>query len=266
MSRMTQDLLPALSRFPRFWSESLARRIVVFLDYDGTLTPIAPTPDLAVLAPETWDVLRALASRTKVAIISGRDLDNVRRMVGLETLWYAGSHGFDMAGPGGETADLAEGGKFLPDLDAAEAACRSRCAAVAGCLVERKKYALAVHYRQVAPEETENVLGAFEEIAREYPALRATSGKMVRELVPDIDWDKGQAVLRLLELWHADNESTLPIYIGDDLTDENAFRALSGRGLGILVRDGEERPTEASMALNDVREVRRFLGDLAAML
>ena len=95
MSRMTQDLFSALSHFPRFWSQSLARRIVVFLDYDGTLTPIVSRPDLAVLAPETWDVLRALASRTKVAIVSGRDLDNVRRMVGLETLWCGYFEGND---------------------------------------------------------------------------------------------------------------------------------------------------------------------------
>ena len=265
-ARNSQELFSALSHFPRLWNASEARGVAVFLDYDGTLTPIVERPELALLAPLTKEVLQALACRATVAVISGRDLADVQKLVGLEEIFYAGSHGFDIAGPGGLRIEFEEAKGYLPCLDEAERELRDRLAGIAGSQVERKKYAVACHFRRVAPDEVAEVEGLCEKVAGRYPRLRKTGGKMVFELRPAIDWHKGKAVTLLLRVLEIDRPSVLPLYIGDDLTDEDAFSELERRGLGILVRDEEARPTAARLALNDTDEVRRFLETLAVIL
>ncbi|MGH8707032.1 MAG: trehalose-phosphatase [Burkholderiales bacterium] len=235
------------------------RGLALFLDYDGTLTPIVERPEDALLAVETRSVLRRLARRHAVAIVSGRDLKDVRERVGIEGLHYAGSHGFDIAGPRGSHAHAAALGA-APHLAAAADEVERDSAGLAGVQVERKRFAVAVHFRRARPSDAQALEAAVDRALARHPGLRKTGGKMIFELRPDVDWDKGRAVLWLIE--ELKLQDALPVYIGDDLTDEDAFRALAGRGVGIAVHE-EPRATAAQHTLRDPDEVRALLAGLA---
>ena len=122
-------------------------RLAVFLDYDGTLTPIVSHPEDAWLSESMRQTLRSLAARLPVAILSGRDLDDVRGRVHVDGIVYAGSHGFDIAGAGGVRREL--GAAYLPVLDAAEAELREALDEIPGAQLERKHFSVAAHYRNV---------------------------------------------------------------------------------------------------------------------
>lgn len=237
------------------------QRVAVFLDYDGTLTPIVSRPEDAILDDAMRETIRRLASECTVAVISGRGLDDVRARVGLDEIVYAGSHGFEIVGPGGLREENREAKASLEDLARAEAALEEKLAAIPGAQLERKKYSLAIHYRNVPEARVAEVDRAVEEVAQRHARLRRSGGKKVHELQPNIDWHKGRAVLWLLEALGLEQGDVLPMYLGDDLTDEDAFQALRGRGVGIVVRDRDEpRPTAARYALESPREVGEFLG------
>lgn len=241
------------------------RAIVLFFDYDGTLTPIVKNPAAARLDPDMRRILRNLAEKYKVALVSGRDLQTLQAFVELDNVYYAGSHGFEIVGPGNLRKVNEEGEKCKHQLAQAEEELRPRLVSVAGCEIERKAFALAIHYRNVNPEEEDSVFKAVEEVADNYPKLRRGGGKKIIELQPDVEWDKGRAVLWLLDALGLDSEDApaLPLYIGDDLTDEDAFKALAGRGIGVYVGD-RNQPTAAEYRLADVEDVRKFLGKLVA--
>jgi trehalose-phosphatase len=237
------------------------RSLAIFLDYDGTLTPIVSHPEKAFLSDSTRQTLRTLATRAPVAILSGRELADVRKRVGIDGIVYAGSHGFDIAGSRGLRRQEAT--KFLPALDAAEKELREKLAGIAGALIERKRFSIAAHYRNVNESDFPELERAVSEVAVRHRELRTMEGKKVYELLPNMDWDKGKAVLWLLE--DLGLERPNPIYIGDDRTDEDAFRALEQHGVGILVSE-EPRATAASYSLKDPAEVERFLRELALLL
>ena len=239
------------------------RSLAIFLDYDGTLTPIVSQPDQAVLMDSTRAILRTLAAKMPVAILSGRELKDVSRRVSIDGIVYAGSHGFDIAGPRGLRRQEAT--EFLPALDAAEKELHEKLAGMAGALIERKCFSIATHYRNVDETEVPRIEAALSEITERHRKLRRIDGKKVYELLPDINWDKGKAVLWLLENLGLERPKVRPIYIGDDRTDEDAFRALEQRGAGILVSE-EPRATAASYSLRDPSEVERFLRELGATL
>jgi len=261
----TTDLPLALEHLEAIAGRLRGKLPAVFLDYDGTLTPIVARPELAVLSAEVRAAVRALAGHCFVAIVSGRDRRDVEKLVDLGGIVYAGSHGFDIAAPGGNEFVFERGGEFLPDLDAAETELSERLAGVEGIQVERKKFAIAVHYRRVAAGSVATVARAVEAVQARHERLRRTGGKMIFELRPALDWDKGKAVAWLLERFGLQGPAVLPIYIGDDETDEDAFRQLRQQGLGIVVRD-EPRPTAAAYALEDCRQVEVLLRALAERL
>lgn len=249
--------------------EEIARRLAshhpprhpaVFLDYDGTLSPIAPRPELATLPEPTREVLRRLAARGPVAILSGRGREDVAALVGLAELTYAGSHGFDIAGP----TLRREIGDGIPErIDHAAARLREELSGIEGALVEPKRFAVAIHFRLARPEDLPRIEQAVDAVRAEHPDLRKVPGKKIFELRPDLDWDKGHALLWLLETLHVENDGeVVPLYVGDDVTDEDAFRAIEGRGIGVLVAE-EPRETAAAYSLRDPEEVRLFLERLA---
>jgi len=211
------------------------------------------------------DTVRRLAARCPVAIISGRDLDVVRSLVGVEGLVYAGSHGFDIAGPQGAVDGGSEHDRFLPVLADVERTLRTRLADVGGSQIERKKYSIAVHYRNVADADLAAVEDAVRDALQRHRELRDLPGKKVHDLQPRVEWDKGRALLHVLRALGLDRPDVLPVYIGDDITDEDAFAALRTRGLGIIVRD-ELRPTLAAAALDSPRDVHRLLASLLERL
>jgi len=234
----------------------------VFLDYDGTLSAIAPRPEGAVLAEASRDVLERLARRWTVAIVSGRDRADVEAMVGLDGLYYAGSHGFDISGPDGFSEQ--RGSEYRASLDAAADELEAAITSLDGVWVERKLVAVAIHFRQGGPGSEAAVGEAARAVAARHPDLRVAGGKKIVELRPNIDWDKGKAVLWLLETLDLARDDVIPVYVGDDETDEDAFRALADKGIGVVVGE-EHRPTRARYALADPDEVRNFLDRLAGI-
>jgi len=235
------------------------RPLALFLDYDGTLTPIVERPEDAALAPAMRDALRRAAARWPVAIVSGRDLEDVRARVGLPQLAYAGCHGLEISGPQASRVHEAAAAA-APQLGAAADMVARETRAIPGIQLERKRYTLAVHFRRVREADVPAVRDAVARAQARHPALRVDTGKQVLELMPDVGWDKGRAVLWLIETLGLD--ASYPVYVGDDRTDEDAFRALAGRGAGIAVQ-AAPAPTAAGYSLPDPGAVRELLAALA---
>jgi alpha,alpha-trehalase len=240
-------------------------RVAVFLDYDGTLSPIVEDPTAAVISHEMRQAVAKLAEHCIVVIISGRDLEDVQERVGLDHLIYSGSHGFEIAGPEGLHTLSQEAKHFIPMLTQAHQDLKTSLQPIPGAYMERKKFSLAIHTRRVAEDQRAEVEAAVDRMAKKHPKLRKTKGKMVFELQPRIDWNKGKAILWIMEAMKLDPHSTLPIYLGDDVTDEDAFQVLPPQGIGLVVRGGTH-PTCADYSLADTEAVRVFLNRLATEL
>ncbi len=262
------------------------RPLAVFLDFDGTLSEIVDDPDAATISAPMRDAVRELAASAVVAVVSGRDRADVEERSGLSGLYFAGSHGLDIAGTDAAGPDVAgpdvagpdvagpdvagpertmvhpEAEAAVPEVDAAEQRLREELADVPGVVLERKRFSLAVHDRQVATEHVDRVHAAVEAAEADADHLRIRTGKRVSELLPDLDWDKGHAVSWLMDALQVDPVQRLVIYIGDDETDEDAFATLTRRGLGIHVGPGVS-DTLADYRLDDPAAVERFLGWLA---
>lgn len=254
----------ALAHFDDLERALHGRTPALFLDYDGTLTPIVARPELATLSSSMREALRRVAQAWPTAIVSGRGRDDVTALVGITELHYAGSHGFDISGPRVEGGRHEVDPALAPIVAAAAADLRQRTAAIPGVLVEDKRFAVAVHYRLVEDSLVAEVQRQVDEALRDRPALRKAGGKKVFELRPAMPWDKGRAVLWLLSELGLDTPDVVPVYVGDDETDEDAFGALENRGIGILVTE-LPRPTRASHSLQDVEEVGMLLERLAVL-
>ncbi|MCH5377718.1 MAG: trehalose-phosphatase, partial [Planctomycetes bacterium] len=216
---------------------------------------------LATLPAEMRSLVAELADRCPVAIVSGRDRKDARSLVQLDNLIYAGSHGFDIEGPGGLTMQQHEATRALPDLDQADRILQDRLQGIPGVRIERKRFAIAVHYREVPnQEDIDRIARAVDGVRHEYPSLRQRGGKKIFELQPDVAWDKGRAVTWLIETLGLDGPEIMVMYIGDDVTDEDAFDVLRRREGGIGVRVGPgDSPTKATYYLRNCDEVREFL-------
>lgn len=259
--------------------EKPERRLVVFLDYDGTLTPIVSDPAAARLSSTMRDAVRRLAARAPVAVVSGRAREKIHEFVDLADLYYAGSHGFDIDGPGG--LRHAVSAEILPLLSATAVHLSEKLKDINGVSLEDNRFAISVHWRNVDDDEDRTrVERIVDDVLAEPPCvgvLRKSYGKKVFELRPNVRWDKGQAVLYLLELLRRNNDgqkhdwydSILPVYIGDDTTDEDAFGALKPLGgicvLNVAQNDEAQRPqqTKATHVLRGVHDVETFLNFLA---
>lgn len=252
----------ALDRFEQIVQEFGNQSPAVFLDYDGTLTEIAERPDLATLTEPVRKSIRRLAGLAVTGIISGRDLDDVQRLIQVGGIWYAGSHGFDLLIPGQ--------GRLQPhpvpaSLERVENDLRSQLEGIQGILLERKRYSLAVHYRQARHLDTPAVQAEVDKVLQGHPDLRQLGGKKVIEIQPSLEWDKGQAVLHILDLLPWPGKAFVPMYIGDDTTDEKAFAALASRGISICVGDLDQT-TRARYRLQNPDEVHAFLHRLILWL
>ena len=241
----------------------------MFYDFDGTLSEIVEDPDSARLVDGAADALTSLSAACPVAILSGRDLADVRERIGLPGLWYAGSHGFELTGPDGTHHQNPEAAASIPVLAGAAADLTDQLGHIPGVVVEHKRFGVAVHYRNAARDRVGEVAAAVR-TAGQRTALRVTTGREVIELRPNIDWDKGKTLHWVLD-YIRDNEGAgplLPIYLGDDITDEDAFDAVDDDGIAILVRhsDDGDRATAARYALDDPDRVREFTERLARRL
>ncbi|MBN1176381.1 MAG: trehalose-phosphatase [Dehalococcoidales bacterium] len=242
---------------------------VLFLsDYDGTLTPIVGRPRDAVLSPAVREKLTALAQRPDftVGIISGRSLVETRYMAAIEGIYYAGNHGLEIEGPGLDyvSTDAELGQAMIKDL---VGQLEEELENIDGVIVEDKGLSLSVHYRLVSEEEQDDVAVIFKRIVSSLAdagKIKITSGKKVFEVRPPIDWDKGKAIesIRREILAFLKLENVLTVYLGDDTTDEDAFKVLK-RPLGWSVYvGGENNASAAEYYLNSTEEVEQFLSRL----
>ncbi len=238
--------------------ELAQKDVFIFLDYDGTLTPIVATPDLAVLSGEMKEAVEKVSGHYKTSIVSGRATDDVRSKVQINDIFYAGSHGFEIVDPEGNVEISEEAQAIRSVIDEVHGKLSDRLKDVEGALVEHVKYTISAHYRLVSEEDFPKIEKAVEDILEEYPNLRKTSGKKVFEIRPKIDWHKGKAVDWILNVLGYDSSKHLAVYIGDDVTDEDAFAALKGKGFGILVAE-EPRISKASYMIKDTKEVKKVL-------
>ena len=259
IARRMSSLPDALKSFGQLAGVVGARRPAIFFDFDGTLSEIVDEPGAAVLVPGADKALQSLAALYPVAVLSGRGLDDIRQRVGIPGLWYAGSHGFETVGPDGRYRGNETAAQAVPLLEKAAAELTDRLGSIPGVAVEHKRYAVAVHYRNADPAAAATVTAAVHDVGNR-SGLRVTSGRMVVELRPNLDWDKGKTLQWIVDQV-AGEEPLLPIFIGDDLTDEDGFDAVLHDGVGIVVRHTEDgdRATGARFSLESPDQVRQFI-------
>ena len=246
----------------KFYEQIANKTIVLFFDYDGTLTPIVKKPEDAILSGEMKDVLKQCAEGFTVAVVSGRDMDNVKSLVDIDGIIYAGSHGFRISGPDGLYLEHENSLEMTPKFDHIENELNIALINSKGVQIERKRYAIAIHYRNAPEEDLPAITQKVESIIALHHGFKKGEGKKVLEIKPDIDWHKGKAIIWILEkLGFADNPDIIPIYIGDDVTDEDAFRSIKNSGIGILV-GFHDQPTAAAFHLKSVYQVKLFLENL----
>ncbi|MBU1869152.1 MAG: trehalose-phosphatase [Candidatus Omnitrophica bacterium] len=239
-----------------------SKPIFLFLDYDGTLTPIVDSPKKAFISKKTKKVLEALIKTPgyKIAVVSGRRLEDVRRKVGLRGIIYVGNHGLEIEGPKiGYSAPVPSGYRLA--LRKIKKELVDNLSVFKGVFVEDKGLSLSLHFRLAKKELIPKIKTVFHEtailhIAKGY--IRIRTGKMVLEVRPALNWDKGKVVLWLMarQKYALNGTPFLPIYIGDDDTDEDAFRALKNRGVTVFV--GRPKSSAAGYYLSDYNEVSDF--------
>jgi trehalose 6-phosphate phosphatase len=242
-----------------------APHVLLLSDYDGTLTPIVGRPQDAVMPPGMRDKLSALARKptVSVGIISGREMAELKGLVDIGGIYYAGNHGLEMEGPGLSYINpQAEGGKALiNDLAKKLAAALD---SIDGVIIEDKGLSLSVHYRLVKDDSVDMVTDTFEKITsplRSGGRIKITTGKKVLEVRPPLEWHKGKAMEvisgEIKTIHKLDN--ILTIYLGDDVTDEDAFKVLRPpEGWSIFIGT-ENTKSQAEFYLNSTSEVEDFL-------
>lgn len=247
--------------------EELARRgpLLLCLDYDGTIAEIVNRPALARPLEGVVPALRSLArhrERVASAIVSGRPVAELRRMTGLGgEVMFAGVHGLEIAGRDGVVRVPEEAARCAAELGRVREFLARSLALGAGFEIEDKRLSVALHYRNAEQSAAAALCARFEQfVCANAPGLRIAHNKMVLEALPAIA-SKG-AALRALSA--EAGPGFLPVYFGDDRTDEDAFAELEHRGVAIMV--GEPRPTRARWRVDSPSDVARLVIGLAAAL
>ncbi|MFZ2088655.1 MAG: trehalose-phosphatase [Desulfobaccales bacterium] len=260
MDRKIDPLFAVLESLPQ------DQKLLLLLDYDGTLVEIAPRPELARPPQELLHLLDCLVSLPGLAVVvvSGRGLGDLQDFLPIPGLNYLGSHGAEglMVGklwtPKADTGSRAEQEELRRQLT-------DRLAHVKGWWVETKPLGFALHYRQAGLEEEQKIVGVLkpwlDEVARA-GRHQILQGKKVMEILP-VGVSKGAAIQDILLFPGFGGH--FPVYLGDDLTDESAFQVLQGRGLTVKVGVGQA-VTAASYSLPHPKDVRQFLFLLASRL
>jgi trehalose-phosphatase len=243
--------------------------IMLFLDYDGTLTPIVSMPDKAFISQEVKELLNKLSKspKCKLAIISGRALKDIKNIIGLKGNIYSGNHGLEIEGPKIKFEPLVSL-RYKAILEQIKNGLNKKLSFINGAFVEDKGLSLSLHYRLVDKEDIPQVKTIFHETIILYLVrnkIKIKTGKMVLEVRPPSEWDKGKIVLWLLarQKFAVKDKNFVPIYIGDDKTDEDAFKVLKNKGITVFV--GEPKSSYAQYYLGDSNEVKEFLKRILVM-
>lgn len=234
------------------------KRLLLFLDYDGTLVPIRRTPERAVLGERKKRLLKALSDQAFVCIVSGRSLADIRERVGVEGLAYIGNHGLEISfGRRIWIHPLAK--KRSAALKRLLRRIEDQTRRFPKLLIEDKNITASVHFRRMDRVLTAPLKRIVEQTVRQKSReFIVSEGKKVIEILPRLAWDKGKGIRKAMS-WLPKGKPALPIFIGDDRTDEDAFRELGGDAMTIHV--GTARGTSARLSIEDVKGVWRFLAD-----
>lgn len=244
--------------------------ILLLLDYDGTLSPIARTPDKSVFPQGMKSALKELAgeSACRVAVISGRQLEDIKKRVGLKDAIYSGNHGLEIEGPKLKYK-AAVSPLYKKAIGEIKDSLAAKLSKIKGVIIEDKGLSLSLHYRLVRKDEIPLLKTILRRTVSDHPAkerIMVRPGKMVFDIRPASGLDKGKVALWLLarESFRRCGRKVIPIYIGDDSTDEDAFKALKNIGITVCVCQG--RRSSAQYYLKDTGQVRFFLRRLDGML
>ncbi len=263
------SVTPRESAMKYLWKEfdnfkkslSFKKPKLVLLDFDGTLAPIVPTPNMARLSQETRQILTAFNKfpHHHLAIISGRSLKELSSLIRLQNVIYAGNHGLEMKGRNLYLPPRAKKARRLKRLIGFLATkFKTAFESYEGVLVEDKSFTLSLHFRTLLPDQSllfNELVRFFREKYEKYP-VTWTKGKKVWEIRPRYYWDKGDTVLYLIRKF----PGALPIVIGDDLSDEDMFKVIKRRG--ITIRVGRLKGSQADYYLKSPNDVKMFLKKL----
>jgi len=251
-----------------YWEDiedKLPEKIVLMADHDGTLTPIVDIPGLAALSEDIRKLLIRAKKYFCVAIISGRSLSDLKKRIKVRGIYLSGNHGFEIAGPHVKLKNR-KAETVSPIIHALCGELKKRLEHIAGAIIEDKGLTASLHYRLVKHEDLNELRRIFRDVASPYLGrrmIRITLGKKVFEIRPNYDWDKGKAVVWLMNAIGKYKE-VKPIYLGDDETDEDAFAAVKKKdGISILVSTNPGK-SNADFFLKNVDEVKEFLEKLVS--
>jgi len=242
----------------------------LFLDFDGTLAPIVDLPSNAVLSEENRKLLILLSETEKcrLAIISGRELKDIKKRIGIANISYAGNHGFEIESPDFKYT--------IPLYDEYRSVVCKLKKEIENCIpekkgiwIEDKNFTLSVHYRAVDKFDIDSVKKYIKDITAHYAAnnlITVKEGKKVIEIHPPVKWNKGEVVLYLIEKWVAESAHSecIPIYVGDDVSDEDAFKEIKNFGLTVYI--GNPTLTNAQYYLNNTDEVSKLLKEFLKLM
>lgn len=267
---MTSGIQPALPMPAEMERRLAGDPLLLLLDVDGTLAPIAPRPEYAEMPADTRQVLNDLVKSpgVLVSILSGRAAADAFGLVGVDGLWTIGNHGFELREPGGDVQVQSDLEAYEPRIAEAVSRALTLAEQTPGVVVENKRWTASVHYRLAHPAAVPALTTSIEQLASSL-GLRLTQGKEVLELRPPVNMDKGVAALALAERLGATARGGSVFCAGDDRTDEDAFRVLRGaRPESVTVRVGAEagRPVQDSAAEFYVEDTRAMLALLQRML
>lgn len=234
----------------------------LFLDFDGTLSPIVDDPAEAEVLEELPAIIQKCTEYFRVCIITGRDTPVIKAKLHLSNVIYAACHGFEITSFPNFTYQVEEARAAVPLLDEAEKKFRDDFEGVEGFVLERKSFGVALHYRMIASErKVEELKEKVLDYVSTVPGLKLHEGEDVLEVLPQVHWDKGMAMLKIYEVTGLQQKDLPPLYIGDGQTDEDAFREMESWGIPVLA-SVEQRPTRARYHLRGPTEVKEFLTKL----
>ncbi len=242
--------------FKSNWLDIIIKEnLFLLFDFDGTLVPIMKNPKDCYLPDEIRICLDKIKDKVKIGIISGRDLQDLKSKVLVEGIYYSGSHGLQIGGPDIKYIN-PNAAQLRPYLDKIYSEVINLCEEFPGALIEKKSFSFTLHYRQVESKIRKDLKKTFFQIIKRFDdgRIKILEGKMVYEVLPSIDWNKGMAVSFLLKNM---KKEAFPIFIGDDLTDETVFSKIKDKGLTIKV--GYSKKTMAMYFLKNQKEVYKFI-------
>ena len=251
---VTREMLGRLSGDP----------LLLMLDVDGTLSPIAPRPEYAIVPPETRHVVARLAAvpGVYVAIVSGRSADDARGMVCVDDAWVIGNHGIETAAPREPPTAREDVAAFRDRIALAADRTAAIAGAIEGVIVENKRWTLSVHYRLAHPRDVPELTNRVRRAA-DGLGLRVTQGKEVLEIRPPVDVDKGTAAVALADRLGALHDHASILSAGDDRTDEDMFTSLRRRlPRAVTVHVGVDphaRQTTAEFSVPNTEAMRELL-------